>query len=162
MLRDGAIKRTVLCFVFDRREKTLLMIEKKRGQGAGKINVPGGKIQPGETTEAAAIRETLEETGIQPRELKEAGRLEFYFPESQSWDNTCTVYTCEIFSGTVIPENEECNALWVKIAQIPLDRMWDADRRWLPLLLEGSWFHRAYIFDAQDMVQEEKILPGPV
>ena len=37
---------------------SILLIEKKRGLGAGKINGPGGKIDPGETPEEAVMRET--------------------------------------------------------------------------------------------------------
>lgn len=155
-LRDGEVKRTVLCFLF--RGDELLMIHKKRGQGAGKMNVPGGKVRPEESEEAAAERETEEETGLRPDGLCLAGRLEFYFPESDSWDNTCAVFTAHHFSGTLVPETDECTALWLRKDSIPLDRMWDADRRWLPLLLAGKPFHRAYTFDRHDRVLEERDL----
>ena len=39
----------------------VLLIRKKRGIGAGKINGPGGKIDPGESPLQCAIRETREE-----------------------------------------------------------------------------------------------------
>ena len=45
-----------LCFVM--RDGKILLIRKKRGLGAGKINGPGGRLEPGETALAAAIRET--------------------------------------------------------------------------------------------------------
>jgi 8-oxo-dGTP diphosphatase len=38
--------------------------------GAGTWTMPGGKLHFGETFEDAAIRETLEETGIRPRSLR--------------------------------------------------------------------------------------------
>lgn len=155
-LRDGEIKKTVLCFVF--RGDELLMIHKKRGQGAGKMNVPGGKLRPGESAEEAAVRETEEETGIVPASLKEAGKLEFYFPESEAWDNTCTVFVADRCSGTLVAETEECSALWVQRNSIPLHQMWDADRLWLPLLLAGKPFHRAYTFDRHDKVILERAL----
>jgi len=157
-LRDGEIKRTVLCFVFDKKNDLLLMIHKKRGQGAGKINVPGGKIQAGETEESAARRETIEETGIEPLTMKQAGKLEFYFPYSDSWDNTCTVFVADNFAGSLISESEECSAHWLPCATLPLDKMWDADRLWLPYLLAGKEFHRAYVFDSSDRVIEERAL----
>ena len=51
--------RATLLFVI--RGGEILFIHKKRGLGAGKINGPGGRIEPGETPEQAAIRETEEE-----------------------------------------------------------------------------------------------------
>ncbi|HEY8279107.1 MAG TPA: 8-oxo-dGTP diphosphatase [Bdellovibrionota bacterium] len=157
-LKGGEVKRTVLCFVFDRARNSLLMIQKKRGQGAGKVNVPGGKIAAGESAVDAAIRETEEETGIVPSGLEEAGILEFYFPESQSWDNTCTVFTAESFSGDLIPETEECSVFWENLDRLPMERMWDSDRIWLPLLLSGKRFHRSYTFDKHDKVAQERVL----
>jgi 8-oxo-dGTP diphosphatase len=35
----------------------ILLIEKKRGLGSGKVNAPGGRLEPGETAFEAAIRE---------------------------------------------------------------------------------------------------------
>jgi 8-oxo-dGTP diphosphatase len=160
--RGGEVKRTVLCFVF--RGDELLMIHKKRGQGAGKMNVPGGKLQHDETEQAAAERETAEETGVRPHGLRLAGRLEFYFPESDAWDNTCAVFVAEESSGTLVAETDECSALWVKRHLIPLEKMWDSDRLWLPYLLAGQPFHRAYHFDAGDKVIQERdllALPSP-
>ena len=49
-----------LVFVF--RGDEVLLINKKRGLGKGKVNGPGGKVDPGETALQAAIRE-LEEKG---------------------------------------------------------------------------------------------------
>lgn len=150
------MKRTTLCFVFD--GDLLLMILKKRGQGAGKWNVPGGKFAPGETAEAAAIRECVEETGIVPSNLEHRGTLEFFFPAGGSWDNTCEVFVSRKFSGSLIAESEECSAHWIPVKEIPLEKMWSSDRVWLPVLLSGRKFHRAYRFDQHDQVIEEKVL----
>ena len=47
---QGVIHATLMFIVKDGR---ILLIEKKRGLGAGKINGPGGKIDPGETPQQA-------------------------------------------------------------------------------------------------------------
>jgi 8-oxo-dGTP pyrophosphatase MutT (NUDIX family) len=39
---------------------------KKRGFGNGKYNGFGGKVENGETIQQAAIRETIEESGLTP------------------------------------------------------------------------------------------------
>ncbi len=147
------VKHTTLCFLFS--ENALLMILKKRGQGAGKWNVPGGKIAEGESALAGAIRETEEETGLRPTDLMELGRLEFSFPEGNSWDNHCSVFVSRNFSGDLVAENEECSATWVPIDEIPFDKMWESDRIWVPLVLAGKKFHRAYVFDAKDRMTSE-------
>jgi 8-oxo-dGTP diphosphatase len=62
-------ERANLCFIL--RHGRVLLIRKKRGLGAGKINGPGGKIEAGESALASAIRETQEEVGVTPVGLEE-------------------------------------------------------------------------------------------
>ena len=56
--------RATLMFIIDEAKREVLLIRKKRGLGAGKINGPGGKIDPGETSLECAVRETQEELGV--------------------------------------------------------------------------------------------------
>ena len=42
---------------------------------AGQVALPGGRIEPGETPEAAAVREAAEEVGLDPRLPQIIGRL---------------------------------------------------------------------------------------
>ena len=84
---DGANWRPreegTLCFVI--QDGQILLIEKKRGLGAGKVNGPGGRLEKGETAEQAAIRETQEEVGITPTGVQWAGELRFqFFPQAHS------------------------------------------------------------------------------
>jgi hypothetical protein len=66
-----------LCFV--RQGGMVLMIRKKRGLGAGKINGPGGRLELGESALEAAIRELLKLPATPPH--LDAARLEA-LPES--------------------------------------------------------------------------------
>lgn len=52
--------------VFD-DDGRLLLIERGRGAAVGQWSIPGGRVEPGETLEAAVEREVLEETGLAVR-----------------------------------------------------------------------------------------------
>jgi 8-oxo-dGTP diphosphatase len=51
-----------LCFVRD--GERVLMIQKKRGLGAGKFNGVGGRLKPGESPLTGILREAHEELAI--------------------------------------------------------------------------------------------------
>jgi 8-oxo-dGTP diphosphatase len=46
------------------RSDTVLLIERATGALKGRWSLPGGHIEPGETAQAAALREMHEETGV--------------------------------------------------------------------------------------------------
>ena len=71
-----------LCFIV--KDGRVLLIRKKRGLGAGKINGPGGKLEPGETALAAAIREVQEEIGVTPLLIEDRGVVRFQFTDGFS------------------------------------------------------------------------------
>ncbi|MFL0200377.1 NUDIX domain-containing protein [Exiguobacterium acetylicum] len=54
--------RYTLCLI--RHADRFLLVNRQKRPAMGMWNGVGGKIEPGETPEAAAIRETFEETGI--------------------------------------------------------------------------------------------------
>lgn len=63
---------TVDCVVFDDRDR-LLLIRRRNPPFAGQFALPGGFVDYGETTEAAACRELLEETGLKAKDLRLIG-----------------------------------------------------------------------------------------
>ena len=75
-------EKATLCFIIENGK--ILLIEKKRGLGAGKVNGPGGRIEAGETAEQGAIRETQEEVGLTPTGMEWAGELSFQFRDGYS------------------------------------------------------------------------------
>jgi len=131
------------------RDGQVLLIEKKRGLGAGKINGPGGKIEPGETPLQAAIRETQEELCITPHAPRKLGEL--WFAMSDHPDILCHVFCAEQFSGTPT-ETAEATPLWAAVDAIPYHRMWADDRLWLPLLLDQQAFLGRFMFEEETML----------
>ena len=134
------------------RDGQVLLIEKKRGLGAGKINGPGGKIEPGETPLQAVIRETQEELCITPHAPRKLGEL--WFSMSDHPDILCHVFRAENFSGTPT-ETAEAIPLWAAVDAIPYHRMWADDRQWLPLLLDSQAFLGRFIFADETMLWSE-------
>ena len=142
---QGGIHATLMFVVNNGR---ILLIEKKRGLGAGKINGPGGKIDPGETSLQCVIRETQEELLITPLNPRKIGEL--WFSMSDSPHILCHVFRADDHIGTPT-ETDEAVPVWTPITSIPYTRMWEDDRHWLPLLLEETHFHGRFIFEGESM-----------
>jgi 8-oxo-dGTP diphosphatase len=142
-------EKAVLCFVFD-GEKVML-INKKRGLGAGKINAPGGRIENGETAEAAAVRETCEETGITPLNPVKGGELFFTFKDGYTLHGE--IFRAAAFTGEM-KETDEALPFWNSVKKMPYDKMWEDDELWFPLLLSGRGFKGYFYFDGDKMIKD--------
>ena len=146
----SAPTHATLMFVI--RDGEILLIEKKRGLGAGKINGPGGKIDPGETPLECAVRETEEELHISVQRPRKMGEL--HFAMSDVPDILCHVYLAYAFEG-VPTETVEAKPMWCRLDDIPYDRMWSDDQYWLPLMLDGITFHGRFVFDGEEVIWHE-------
>jgi len=136
-----------LCFIM--RDGQILLIRKKRGLGAGKINGPGGRLERGETALAAAIRETQEEIGVTPTGLQEIGELFFQFLDGYKLH--VAVFAASGCEGELC-ETPEATPLWTDIDAIPYHEMWEDDAHWLPLLLKRKRFRGYFVFDGEKLL----------
>jgi len=143
-----AVDSATLIFVV--RFDKVLLIRKKRGLGAGKINGPGGKLEPGETAQQCAHREINEELCIEVTESVDAGRLRFQFIDNYSID--VQVFVASGFQGTP-SETAEAVPLWFNTNDIPFDEMWADDRIWLPRVLAGERVDGRFIFDGDRLLE---------
>lgn len=134
------------------RDDRILLIRKRRGLGAGKINGPGGRLDDGETPLEAAVREVEEELRITPLDPVERGQLRFQFVDGYSIHGF--VFFASEFNG-VPRTTEEAIPIWTPLDAIPYEEMWADDRYWLPLFLEGKSFSGRFIFDGDDMLDHE-------
>ncbi len=78
--------------------------------------VPAGRVDPGETPSAAAVRETLEETGWRPRGVHPVGS---FHPTNGLSDQLFHVFTAEGAEhvGEADP-NEAARVEWVPVAEL--------------------------------------------
>jgi ADP-ribose pyrophosphatase YjhB (NUDIX family) len=107
--RTGDQPRAVLIGRLDRRGKLLW-------------SLPKGHVEPGESPEAAAIREIAEETGIRGRLLDELGTIDFWFmAEGRRIHKTVHHYLLEAESGELSDEDVEVD----EVAWVPLDELRD-------------------------------------
>jgi len=123
----------------------VLLIRKKRGFGAGKVNGVGGKVEEGEPLEEAARREVLEEVGLTVRNVHHRGVLHFYSSDHVP-DWVVHVFVADSYEGEV-SGSDEAEPLWVPLGSIPFSEMWEDDRHWLPHVLSGYNVEGHFYFD---------------
>jgi 8-oxo-dGTP diphosphatase len=140
---------TVATLMFVIKDGQILLIHKKRGFGKGKINGPGGKLEPGETPLECAVRETQEELCITPTGVVFVGELHFQFTDNNSIHGY--VYTATGYEGEPT-ETDEADPIWCSIDELPFEHMWEDDSTWFPYMLEGRRFSGRYIFDDDRML----------
>ncbi len=115
------------------KDGKILLIEKKRGLGKGLYNGVGGKVEKGETPIQAAIRECKEEIGVEPKNVKWRGVIEFI--NDGSVYSYVHVFIADDYHGE-IRETDEAKPEWFPLDRIPYDRMWEDDKTWLPVILK--------------------------
>ena len=95
-----------------------------RRRDNGLWDLPGGRVEPGEATEAAARRELLEETGL------EAGPLELLavfsgpetlhtYPDGNTVAWVTVLYLCRAFSGSGVAGDDAAEVGWFGLEEIP-------------------------------------------
>lgn len=94
----------------------VLMVRRRVKEGELSWQFPAGGVEDGETAEQAAVRETLEETGLTVRAVKYIG--DRVHPKSGKF----MAYTaCTVVSGAarVADEEELDTVAWVRHEEIP-------------------------------------------
>jgi 8-oxo-dGTP diphosphatase len=141
------VDRATLVFVVE--GDRVLLIRKLRGLGAGKVNAPGGRIEPDESPIECAAREVEEELATTPAGLAQAGVLRFQFLDGYSIH--VTVFRADRVDREPAP-TEEALPLWTRVDAIPYEEMWEDDRIWLPQLLAGEPFSGRFLFDGDRLL----------
>ncbi|MEX2461756.1 MAG: NUDIX domain-containing protein [Paenibacillaceae bacterium] len=94
-----------LVYRWEKDELQVQMIQDRYG----KITLPKGKMEPGETIEETALREILEETGISGRIIEPIALITYQFVHSRSGiiDKEVHYYLVEAIGGTIQAQVEE-------------------------------------------------------
>lgn len=110
---DKPIRKAVRCYLI--KDNKIVVTKYKEGnKKAGYYEIPGGKIEEGETPEQTAIREMKEETGIKIRNLKYKGNMIIEYP-NRIFD--FDVFLCNECEGE--PQDfEENTSEWIEINEL--------------------------------------------
>ncbi|MEM6441179.1 MAG: 8-oxo-dGTP diphosphatase MutT [Pseudomonadota bacterium] len=133
---DGAAATRIVlvaaCALIDPDGRVLLAQRPEGKSMAGLWEFPGGKVEPGETPEAALIRELHEELGIDTWESCLAP-LTFASHGYESFHLLMPLYVCRKWNGT--PRSREGQALaWARAAALRDYPMPPADIPLIPIL----------------------------
>lgn len=145
-----ALPQVCVCYLLRTSPDGVLQVllgRKKKGLGLGNIVGLGGKLEPGETSVQAAVREIEEESGLSVAEsdLSQRGLLTYLFPHREAWSQESTVFVCTEWAG--VPRgSDELDPEWFDVASLPVDEMWDDARHWLPGVLSGTPVRATFTF----------------
>ena len=145
-------------------ERQVLLGQKKTGLGTGKTVGLGGHVEDDETPAEAAAREVKEEAGISvaPGTLNEVAFITFLFPVPPQGDMTVNVFTSADWAGEAV-ETPEIIPRWFPVSALPLARMWDDARQWLPRVLAGERLRATFSYAGDcETVATASIEPWPV
>lgn len=97
-------------FVFNEKGEVLVTKYKIGNFRENYFDIPGGKIEEGETAEQTAIREVKEETGIRVKNLKFRGVMNLYTPHCHFILN---LFICNEYEKNQPVETEDNYSMWM-------------------------------------------------
>ncbi len=110
---EKQIRKAVRCYLI-KDEKVVVTKYKEGNKKFGYYDIPGGKIEEGETPEQTAIREMKEETGLKVGDLKYKGNMIIEYPNR--------IFDFNIFianeSEGEPQEFEENTSEWIEINEL--------------------------------------------
>lgn len=119
-----------------------VLIGKRKGSHAPYYSIPGGHLEAGESFEKAAIKEVLEETGLEiiaPKVICVTNNLDTYKSEGKHYISVALV--ADEFKGTpVVLEPDKCEGWqWVDPRAIPKP-YFDASAFAIECYLKGEFY----------------------
>jgi 8-oxo-dGTP diphosphatase len=109
------------------REGKILLVKRGREPFKGRYALPGGFVEEGETAEAAAARELMEETGVRAT----AERLHGVYSEpgrDPRGHTASVVFVMRYVSGETRGGDDAASAEWLPLESLPSEMAFDHAR----------------------------------
>mgnify|MGYP004544825551 CR=1 FL=1 len=153
-------RRVSVAHVFLIRDGQVLLLNRQNtGHDDGSYGLPAGKIERGETAEAAALREAFEECGavIEPGDLRMIGVMQIGAADKSGDERIDFFFAAERWSGEIVNrEPDKCAGLdWFAVDGLPgnttpfIREAWDNARR-------GRWYGSYGLEEAKNAALAEE------
>ena len=108
-------------------------------RGRTRWGLPKGAVAEGETSEQAAVREVLEETGLRGEIVAQLETIQYFFRASDTLiHKTVDFYLMHYTGGSITPQLSEVDdAEWVELREAVARSSFDSERKLLEKLVEG-------------------------
>jgi len=102
--------------------------------------LPKGAVAPGETSEQAALREVLEETGLEARIVKPLDTIEYFFRARDTLiRKRVDFYLMQHTGGTLTPQLSEVDDVeWVELSEAVQRASFDSEKKLLEMALNET------------------------
>ena len=125
------VVRVIDAYVFNRKSKEIRFLLLKRAKTKIYEHLwqgVAGKIEVGETSWEAAIRELKEETGFEPVRIFVADHVSKFYEAHGDWVNMVPVFGIEVEDEEVILSYEHCEFKWVDFNTAHQTLIWSGQK----------------------------------
>ena len=125
------VVRVIDAYVFNRKNKEIRFLLLKRAKTKIYEHLwqgVAGKIEAGETSWEAAIRELKEETGFEPVRMFVADHVSKFYEAHGDWVNLVPVFGIEVDDEEVILSDEHCEFKWVDFNTAHQTLIWSGQK----------------------------------
>ncbi len=123
--------------IYAQRDDRVLMLYRHKEPNLGLWVAPGGKIEPGESPRACAIRELYEETGLRAIEPELRAIITELSPDPD-WQWLMFVYRTQVDDGDEVGDEREGRLAWFRVDEVLELPIPQADAIFFPYVMDPS------------------------